>query len=310
MTMNAKQAVAFGNIMLDYICDLTTMPLAEFCRNLESNTTIFSPIAIKPGGDGLLFAIAAKEVGFAPSTLIGKIGGRIDKNELLLPDLPGSMIIEFLNQSGIVPLLALAPNIETGHVFLNYYASDWRLMISDPLANKTFSPEDISTEIDGIIRQADLFFVSGYMLLTSTSRAAAIMLMSRAKSHGGRIVVDLVPHTFYKHMSLKELRKCIGHLVDWVFMTVPLAHQLLGLGHLDHDKTQLMVDSLLQTIVADLPATIFQLSPDHHHLVYWDGTQRCDYFSARQGQADSRARGLTSFIQAEFIMEQLKTESE
>jgi len=304
--MNANKVVTFGNIMVDYICDLTAMPLAEFNSNLESNTAIFSHIAIKPGGDGLQFAIAAKEIGFARSTLIGKIGGRIDNNGQLAPDLPGSEVIDFLNQSGIVPLVAIASNIETGRVFLNYLASDRRLMISAPLANRTFSPEDISTEMDDIVRHANLFYVSGYTLLHPTPRATAIELMRRTKSSGGRIALDLVPHTFYKHMSFTELRGYIGDYVDWIFMEVPMAHQLVGLGPLDREKSKSVVDLLLKTIVSDFPSVVFQLSPEHHHLVYWNGNKRCDYYSMRQGQNDASVRGFPSFVQAEFLMEQLK----
>lgn len=305
--MSANQVVTFGNIMVDYICDLTTIPLAEFNRNLESNATIFSHIAIEPGGGGLQFAIAAKEVGFARSTLIGKIGGRVDNNGQLAPDLPGSVVIDFLNQSGIVPLVVIDPNIETGRVFLNYIASDRRLMIADPLANRTFSPEDISTEMDDIVRQANLFYVSGYSLLHPTPRATAIELMCRTKRCGGRVAVDLVPHTFYKHMSLTELRGYIGDLVDWMFMEIPLAHQLVGLGQLDRANSQLVVEPLLKTVVSSgFPMTVFQLSPEHHHLVYWNGNQHCDYYSTRQGRDDASIRGFTLFVQAEFLMEQLK----
>jgi sugar/nucleoside kinase (ribokinase family) len=308
--MNTNQVVTFGNIMVDYFCDLTAMPLAEFDRNLESNATIFSHIDIQVGGGGLLFAIAAKEMGFAQSALIGKVGGRVDNSGQLVPDLPGSMVIELLRQSGVVPLVAIASNIETGRVFLSYLASDRRLMISDPLANRTFSPEDISTEMDDVIRQANLFCVSGYMLLHPTPRATAIELMRRAKSSGGRIAVNLVPHSLHKHMSLQELRECIGDLVDWMFLEIPLAHQLVGFGQLDREKSQSVVDPLLKTMVSTgFPTVVFQLNPEHRHLVYWDGNQRCDYFSQWQERDDASARGFSSLIQAEFLVEQLKARS-
>src|SRR5205807_9498253 len=135
---------------------------------------------IQAGGSGSQFAIAAKEVGFAQSTLIGKIGGWVDNSGQLFPDLPGSEVINFLNQAGVVPLVSIAPNIETGRVFLNYLASKRRLMIADPLANITFSPEDISIGMDDVVRQANLLYISGYTLLHPTPRITALELMRRA----------------------------------------------------------------------------------------------------------------------------------
>jgi sugar/nucleoside kinase (ribokinase family) len=296
----SRRAVAVGDVFVDYIGDLTDAKYKEALGNINTSTNVFASIKVKVGGAGVQFATAARAVGFKSSTLIGKIGGWLDARQKIVPDLPGSLVIDYLKQQDVCPLLAIDPASETGRILLVYLFNDRRLMLSDRLANALFSPVDISPEMKSAIRQADLVHVSGYTLLQDNRRAAVQELTHCAKEGQAKIALDIVPHDIYKSMSLDQLRAAMGGVVDWIFVEILTAHQLVELGQMEQVSTDL-VNHVLESLTRTFPSVALFLNPSH--AVVWDGAERLEYTTEYQPGVTSR--GQSAGAQAELLYRRL-----
>jgi sugar/nucleoside kinase (ribokinase family) len=282
-----KTVVVFGDIVIDFVSFLTDIDWDKIADNVNS------PIDCKVGGAAIQFAIAAKSNGFETPHLIGKVGG-IQHQDQVLPDTFGEIIISYLDTNKVSFSLAFDLKSGTGKVIVIYLPNQKRLMISDQLANKTFSKEDITPEMINIIIGADLFYISGYVLIDNARCEALTSLLEVAKSHNIPTVLDLAPHNIYKILTIEQISKFKDY-INWVFVEINTAHRLVGLGKLDNvsPKTIHSVISLLRTY---FKAGAIFINPTDA-LVFSDvGLEKYTYpHSQPIGQ---QSRGFSSIVQA------------
>jgi sugar/nucleoside kinase (ribokinase family) len=294
--MTALSIVAIGDIFVDCISDLTAPKYQEVIENVKSSTNIFASVDVQVGGAGLQFAVAAKAAGFEISTLIGKIGGRLDKSQTIVPDLPGNLAIEYLQQHGVHPLLVTDPESETGRIIIIFLPNDRRLMLSDRLANTLFTSSDISPEMKLAVRNADLVHVSGYTFLQESRRVAMLELMRYAREGSGKIALDFVPHDLYKYISFAQLCSDVGGLVDWIIVEIPTAHQLVGLGRLKQISPD-VINHIQLLLTSTFPSIALFLNPGYAIII--DENERLEYKFKYQPGITSR--GQSARAQAELL---------
>jgi sugar/nucleoside kinase (ribokinase family) len=294
--MTMLSAVAIGDIFVDYISDLTEPVYRGFIEGISSSTNLFASIDIQIGGAGLQFAAAAKSAGFAKSVLIGKIGGQLNKSQGVAPDLPGEMVMEFLQRHDIQPLLAVDPDSETGRIVIIFLPNDRRLMLSDRLANALFSPADITSDMNAAVRQADLIHISGYTFLQENRRVAVIELIQSAKKGNAKVVLDVVPHNIYKTISFEQMCSYVEGLVDWIIVEIPTAHQLVDLGQLK-DVSPELIDYIQGVLQSRFPSVALYLNPGH--AIVTDKKERLEYTFDYQPGITSR--GHSAETQAKLL---------
>lgn len=245
-----------------------------------------APIATRVGGCGLQFAIAAREAGFEPVALIGKIGC-IDGS----PDDAAAMAVATLLASDVAPLLAEDEKSGTGQALVVYGGPASRLLISDPGANSTFCPEDISAAMRALVRRAGLLHVSGYALIAEPRRQATIDIIRTSKRCGAVVALDLVPHDLYRDADVCRTLDELLNLVDW----------LIG------DKATIMrcLEVWRMTGLLELAARI-------PHLVAYSDSSRATVFSGGETAAwrhehapGSGARGSSARSQALLLYKYL-----
>jgi len=291
-----RQVVAVGDIFVDYIGDLTDPEYENVLGGLINSMNVFTSVDIKVGGAGVQFAIASKRAGFKTSTLLGKIGGQLDEKQKIIPDPPGDLVIEYLKQHDVHPLLAIDPRSKTGQTVIIFLPGDRRLMLSDPQANTLLSSADLSLEMKSAVRQADLVHVSGYALLQKNRRTAILELMRCAKEGAAKVALDIVPHDIYKFLSFDQLCSDMATLTDWVIVDISTAHQLVGLGQLEQISASL-VDQILGILTVIYPSVSLHLNPGHAIVV--DEGEYLEYRAEYQPGVASR--GQSARAQAELL---------
>lgn len=303
--MQSLRSVALGDIFVDYICDLEASAFDNIAEVVDSYLSandlaeldIFGPLHVEIGGAGIQFAVAAKMMGFAISSLIGKIGGTGGE----MPDLPGASAIAYLERQDIEYQLKIDQNAHTGRVMILYFRQGRRLMISDSSANLTFSTEDISPSMIERLQAADLIHVSGYTLLQPERREAIIELLKKAKEKPCLVALDVVPHGFYKHMSFDRLLDITRGLVDWIIIEICGAHQLVGRGYLDRrDITSTVINDLIRTLSSQFLSVALSINNDEF-AVFHQGI--CSTFVPVKNhfKPGVEARGYSARVQAELL---------
>jgi sugar/nucleoside kinase (ribokinase family) len=232
--MEYKTVVAIGDIFIDYIADVGSQKGHFALNKIRSSTNIFSPVNVSIGGSGLQFAVAAKKAGFEKVFLIGKAGGIRSAQDTIKPDIQAKSMISYLKMNKVHPLVSLAEGIDTGRIMLVYLPGNRRLMISDPLANATFTMADISDEMIKAVSKPCILHISGYWLLQENRKKVIIELAKCAHKAKCIVALDIVPHNIYQILKYKELCHYFKDSVDWIFVEAPTAHRLLGLGKLNH----------------------------------------------------------------------------
>ncbi len=236
------RVATIGDINIDYIVDLSALGVPI---TMTLSGCYFQPVQTSVGGNGTFFAQAAKEAGFATSSLLATLGG--DPYVEGQVDLPGRLALSQLRQSGVTPLVSIDRTRETGKVIILYQPDDQRLMVADRGANAGFALENLPPT-EPILDQVVLLYVSGYSLLYPPQREAVQYLMQRFKDRGALIFIDIVPHDIFRMTSWKAFcewtRQC-----DAVAAEATTMKGFLGLEQgsgLTTTESHRLVDMLLE----------------------------------------------------------------
>ncbi|MEU1589605.1 hypothetical protein [Micromonospora sp. NPDC005710] len=216
-------AVVIGDIFHDYVSDLSRADVPVPIDLPTCNADAVAPVLSAPGGAGAQFGIAAVSVGFSPVTIIGKVGGT-SATEV---DIEGRSALGALSSAGLRLALAIDPTVHTGRAMITYFAGDHRFMISDPGANATFEPSDLTPAMRDAVANADLLYVSGYSLVTPARRVAVRELIVIARAHGVTVALDLVPHEFEALVPRSTVDAMLGS-IDWILLAAVTGRRLLG----------------------------------------------------------------------------------
>jgi sugar/nucleoside kinase (ribokinase family) len=254
---NARRpaVVCLGDVFGDVIVDLTGTEYEATVGAIVSSTNVFAPIGRDVGGAGVQLAIAARRSGFNSVTLIGKVGFQGGE-----PDVTAKGVFGVLSTAGVDAIFGLTSEIATGQVVVLYLPGDRRLMVSDPLANQTFTPEDVTDAMLRAVAESDVFHVSGYAWLQESRRKAAIMLMEQAKKSGVPVALDLVPHDIARRIDPGTLLASLDEHVDWLFVELPTAYRLVY-GDALPDRGESTVKALMKDLTTKFPVVLLQLSP-------------------------------------------------
>lgn len=211
-TLRKLTSATIGDINIDYAVDISDMDV-PFSMALSG--CFFRTVQSFLGGNGVFFAGAAKDVGFARSYLLACVG--MDATRPNTPDLAARMALDSLEQSGVVPIVSLYPGLGTGQVIILYQPDEQRFMIADRGANAGFTLSNLPKTADMQREPIDLLYVSGYCLLDDHQREAVNKLMRDFRDRGTFIVVDIVPHNIFCQISFDTLK-------DWT----SLAHAVMA----------------------------------------------------------------------------------
>jgi sugar/nucleoside kinase (ribokinase family) len=196
----------FGDVNVDVFTSL------EAERDFKLDDPFLKHILKKvewlPGGTGTIIANAAMKIGFKRVRLIAKVGA--DKENPMELDIGGKFIRDFLQKRQIEFHGVLTPLLSTGTVLILYLPDDRRIMIADAGANKSFTMTDLSDEIANAVAQSDFFFVSGYSLLIPERLDAVKKMMEIARENKKIVILDLVPHEIYNHISIEAFHRIMS----------------------------------------------------------------------------------------------------
>jgi sugar/nucleoside kinase (ribokinase family) len=199
--MTNLSCVTVGDINIDYVSDISGLSLSQ-----DLSGCFMRPIRSFVGGNGVFFAEAASDIGFTPSYLVASVG--VDKSARDIPDFAAKTAIQSLARSGVIPILAFDPDQSTGRVIILYQPNNQRVMIADRGANAGLTINRIQPAIDLLdSHYIDLLYVSGYCLLDDGEREAVGLLMDNARSKNTFIVVDMVPHDLFIHVTLDTFKQ-------------------------------------------------------------------------------------------------------
>jgi len=187
--------------MQDAVIDLSDNPNL---LQLHQDTQISQPISWLAGGTGFNIAEAAASEGYSPVKLIAKVGKSKIFDEL---DTIGALLVESLERVGVEPILASSPQVSTGTNVIVYTQSGTRMVFSDNIAETSFVTNDVTSEMLEAVENSSMTFVSGFSLLTEAQASATCKLINAASAAGSLVVLDVVPHQIYKHVSTEAFRR-------------------------------------------------------------------------------------------------------
>jgi sugar/nucleoside kinase (ribokinase family) len=297
--VNKMRVVSIDGVFLEFVTDLDMVEHTAILSNLTDLTTP-ARIWTKAGGTAVEFAFAAKAAGFGSSTVVGKIGGHLDPKGTVTPDAAGLVVLDLVKISGVEALIAVDANCETGKTMISYFTDRRRLMISDPGANQAFSVSDISPEMIECVIGADLIHVSGYTLLHDLPRQALQYLLGQAKKGDAYVVIDVVPHSFYRYMTLDELFTHTRGLVDCAIIETEAAARLLQVTTPVEGSTESGLSELaIQRLRAGFSTVAISVSSGTY--IVDTGTERFSFKSVETLPNGMRQLGYTARVQAELL---------
>ena len=218
-------ATVIGDVFYDHVSDLsssTDLPTDVTRADFDA----VSGIAGVVGGSAVQFALAALAEGFAPVTVIGKVGSGDDEYQF---DFAGAVACNTLIDAGIEALFAIDKAGRTGHTIVLYLPNDHRLMVSDVGANGTFDSDDISAQMLKAVTRGGVVHVSGHALVQQGRRAATQELIESATLAGATIAVNIVPHDIDRFVRPAEIHEALS-CADWIFCAESTARRLLRMG--------------------------------------------------------------------------------
>ncbi|WP_408656001.1 carbohydrate kinase family protein [Jatrophihabitans sp.] len=162
----------------------------------------FGSIQMLPGGNGVFFAQAALTVGFDPTVIVGRIGGRDGS-----PDPIGQILMNNLVSSGLVCDLEFDAHYPTGQAVLIYQDRDRRIVIADRGAS---GQNDLSlARLQPHLEGADVVHVSGYLAIPELQRRQIIAVLGHAKSMAVKVAIDVAPHNIVTLIGPAETRRFV-----------------------------------------------------------------------------------------------------
>jgi sugar/nucleoside kinase (ribokinase family) len=204
-----------GHIAVDVISDLDVSEVKiSDGKFSDYNRKIRNEI----GGTGVVLALASQKLG-CRTAVVGKVGS----------DVQGDFIRSKLDREGILPLLAVDENVETGTVVMIYLQGDQRIILGSRGANAHLTAKDFGTEAMQYLCSSDLLFVSGYTLLDSKPREAVYQITKIAHEAHTFVAFDIVPHTLYQLLTFEQLIHYTAY-ADAVTLELNTARRFLGLA--------------------------------------------------------------------------------
>jgi sugar/nucleoside kinase (ribokinase family) len=162
------RVVVLGDLMTDIVVRLARRPA------YGTDT----PVAISPHGGGSAANVASWLAASGQQvTYVGRTG----------TDILGRAAVEELRATGVDVRVATDGQLPTGICVVLVDPSGERTMLPDPGANAALSPHDLP---DDVFSHGNHLHLSGYTLLNSGSRAAALAALQRAKGAGMSVSVD------------------------------------------------------------------------------------------------------------------------
>ena len=162
------RVVCVGDVMLD-ISAVLPAPLL-----LGSDTP--APISFSPGGSAANTAAWLADLG-VPCAFAGRVGA----------DSFGRDAVAALRSHGVVPRVAVDPDVPTGVCLVLIGPDGERTMVPSAGANATLDADDLGADL---LAGEDHLHLSGYALLTEGSRAAALHALRLAGTVGASVSVD------------------------------------------------------------------------------------------------------------------------
>lgn len=250
LTMNSRctppKVVTIGDINVDWVINIDSINKPIQSLWLEEKKCILS----KLGGGGSIFAIAAKNAGFK-SYLIGKVGN----------DPFGSFVKECLEQNGVIFLISVDTQMDTGKVIVLRDANDRKAMISHRGANVNLGANEINREV---IEKCNLLYVSGYALLEAPQSKASLEAIKIAKKRGVFVTLDVVHHRVFSMKLCEDYLECLS-LVDSIVLELGTARKMLN-NYNDSETT--IIKNLLESyeLVILRPDNDIQIIASHSYI--------------------------------------------
>lgn len=197
--------VALGDVNVDIIAHFDAYPA-------KGEDALAYSTEFHCGGSAANTAMALARMGL-DVMLISRVG----------PDSLALKALNSLNEAGVMPDgLQRDPAAMTGLMYVVVTPDGERTILGHRGANVLTDPNQIGEEE---IRDARLFHLSGYALLTEPQRSAALLALEMACRHG--LLVTLDPGMSVPQAALDEMRALLP-VVDIFLPNLPEAQQLTG----------------------------------------------------------------------------------
>lgn len=164
-----RRVVVIGDLMADVVARTDVAP--RFGTDTDGH------VSLSGGGSGANTACWLAYLGHRV-TFLGRVGD----------DPFGQAARSLLRESGVDARLRVDPSRATGICIVLVGPDRERTMIPDPGANLVLSVEDLAPDL---FVAGDHLHLSGYTLLRTGSRAAGLVALRRAHSHGMTTSVDV-----------------------------------------------------------------------------------------------------------------------
>ncbi len=210
--------VALGDANVDIIAEFDSYPGKG--EDALAHTT-----EIHCGGSAANTAITLAHMGIE-TALIARVG----------PDSWALKVLNCLKEAGVDPGgLQRDPEAMTGMMYVVVTPDGERTILGQRGANVFTDPEQID---EAMLRQAQVFHLSGYSLLAEPQRSAALLALEIACRHG--LTVTLDPGMTVSHSALEEMRALLP-AVDVLLPNLSEAQEMTGL-ELPRDCAQRLLD--------------------------------------------------------------------
>lgn len=206
--------------------DLLTDVVVTAAEFRSRGTDATSSIVQRGGGSAANVAVWLAETGVADVTFAGRVGA----------DPAGDVACRLLVDAGVQTVVARDPGRATGTCVVLVGADGERDMFTDPGASTALDPADVPDPAG-----FDRVHLSGYTLLHAGSRAAAVALITTARTTGVPVTVDPASAAPLRAVGPAAFRE----LVSGVDLLVPNADEARALTGSD-DPVQAARDLLTQ----------------------------------------------------------------
>jgi sugar/nucleoside kinase (ribokinase family) len=169
-----------GDVMVDVVGVVPGLTADEACAAGH----VQADLDTRPGGAGLVAALAAREAGVPEVGLWTSVGA----------DASAETVRETMRRNGVDDLMRIDPDHPTGTVVCLELDGGQRLMVASPGANPVVCSGGPEEPVLGYAGGTDLLYVSGYVLRFPDRAAQVERLIDRVRGNGGLMLLDLVPH--------------------------------------------------------------------------------------------------------------------
>ncbi|MEV6150050.1 hypothetical protein AB0L53_06880 [Nonomuraea sp. NPDC052129] len=241
------RVLVMGDLCLDTVVE-TWLPKTWSRVAASGELLARGPIADQVGGTAYQFARRAVQFGLSP-TVVGSVG----------EDAAGEIIGDVLAAAPFECRVQRSTTAPTARTLVAYDASGARHMFTSSVsANDALSSDFVRA---GEFGPWDLIWISGLCLRSrSVPRFAAVIgAVAEARRSGALVVLDVVPHDFYRLFdALTEVAEILGGL-DGVVTEANTARRMLGLGRQDEKQSVTMLSDTADALLKVTSLAIVRL---------------------------------------------------